>query len=267
MLLCFGLTATTFLFVQGVTKTTMHSLSSVRLSLVLGLILGAFAFTTTIVVSPGEAQAQSRAKKKRVTKKRTRKKSRSLGISKTVIGLRGGLVLNGSGTTEVSNNGTSLSGDYTDKTSLGISGLALFPIGNSIRVGGTVWYLPGVNLENTENNSSNDTDNLPSQISINAMGEYNFKIRKRTYAYGFGEVGYALLMPPAPENGEEEGPTASGLNIAIGGGVTYVLNKQFGVRAEARYTPYYALASEDSGITTTANGQRLMVNLGILYGL
>lgn len=224
--------------------------------LVLGLTLG--AFTVASLAEAPQAEAQ-----RKVT---TKKKKKRYGVSskKPVVGLRGGVVLSGSGQASVEANGTTAEFDYTDGTAFAINAFGLFPIGNYMRVGGSAWYYPTVDFDPTNANNSDPSD--ASAFDLNAMFEYSRPIQTQIRAYGYGELGYSSLTPNT-DNAE----TFSGFNAALGIGGAYGISDGLEIRGELRYQPFYSLSatSQTAGVDTTStfSGQRILLNAGIGFGL
>jgi hypothetical protein len=238
----------------------MSNKQRVHWSLVLGLTLGAFVVTT--MAEAPEAEAQRRV---------TTKKRKRYGVSskKPVVGLRGGLVLSGSGQLSSEANGTTTEFDYTDNSGFAVNAFGLFPIGNYMRVGASAWYYPSVSFDAT--NANNDDPSTATAFDLNAMFEYSRPIQTQIRAYGYGEAGYSSMTP---EEGAAEGTdpeTFSGFNLALGIGAAYGISDGLEVRGELRYQPIYSLAATsqtaNTDVTSTFSGQRILLCAGVGFGL
>lgn len=223
-------------------------------------VLAVAAVAVSAAAAPTEAQAQ-------VKKVKKKKKSKSKGVSskKAVVGLRGGVVLSGSGQTSV--EGFDGSADYTDNSAFAVNAFGLFPIGNKLRVGASLWYYPTIDLDLTGSNVEDDTNDF-SGADVNAMIEYSQLFQKTFRIYGYGEAGLSIWFPSETE---EDAASPTGFNAALGAGLAYGVSKGFEVRGELRYQPFYSVSAttEVGGdeLTSTSSGQRLMVNLGFGFGL
>lgn len=241
-----------------------HSLSWTLL--VIALTAGAFVVTSTLDLP--EASAQRRVKKaKKKRKKRKKRRSKKISSKQSVLGVRGGLIASGSGSVErkVSGGNTSTT-DFTEESGYAANGYVLFPIAPKIRAGGSLWYFPTykANLDGSRTDGDETT-----ALHLNAMGEYAIALKGSPLdGFVYAEAGLSMIFPA---EGDKDGQTSSGYNVAIGGGATYYVSRALGLRADLRFEPFYsttATLSNGSGDTTvTTSGQRIMLNAGLIFGL
>jgi hypothetical protein len=217
-----------------------------------------------MLASPSEGQAQER--------KGTSKKERAkrIGNNHPVVGARAGYVVTGAGTrsTDVPSLPL-LEQDYEDRSGLALNAFGLFPVGSGVKVGASVWYFPNYYLKNLDTGGT-DLDDATA-LDLNAMAEYSTPMAVNFDGFVSAEAGWSLVFPPENVNTPEEEQSLSGLNLGLAVGGQYFLSSAFGLRGELRYQPYSSVTvtrSTGTGdITETQAGQRLMLVLGVSFGL
>ncbi len=224
----------------------------------IAVIFLASVFATTTVLSTVDIDPAEAAPRK------VRKKKGTTGISKNrpIAGVKGGFVISGEGKTEI--EGQSVMPEYEDKSTVGLSGYALFPVAPGIRVGGSVWLWPKWDVtENGDPPESADDDALG--LDVNVMGEYALDFGKAD-GFAFAEGGYSLVLPAK----DDEPAPFSGFNVGGGIGGALYLSNQVALRADIKYEFYSVTAEQELGGTTrsaTYAGSRISINFGIAFGL
>jgi hypothetical protein len=220
------------------------------------------ALVVGLVAAPSEGAAQERKAKK--------ERSQRIGNNHPVVGARAGYVLSGAGTRSTDfPSQPLLEQDYEDRSGLAVNAFGLFPVGSGVKVGASVWYFPNYYLKNLDTGGF-DLDDATA-LDLNVMAEYATPLASNLDGVASVEAGWSLVFPPDNNITPEEEPSLSGLNLGLTLGAQYFLSSALGVRAELRYQPYSSVTvtrSTGAGDTTeTQSGQRLMLALGIAFGL
>lgn len=225
------------------------------LGLLLALLFTMSAFVLTSV-EVSEAQAQTKTKtKKKTTKKKKKKKKK---VSKTIIGGKVGLGLIGSYTSDIG------AASVEETMPVGLNLFGAYTVTPGLRLGLSTWYLPSIGYRNTGSGAPPEG----SEFALNLYGEYAQKFGP-VNGYLAGEGGYVVFTPGVPEGSNVTVDSATGFDLSLGAGARFPVSSGMALRAEARFQlNILTLPSTTAGqADQSISGQRLMVNVGVDFGL
>jgi hypothetical protein len=200
-----------------------------------------------VVFDADEVSAQTRPKKVRKKRKRKRRRSRR---PTSFIGARLGGILTAPGELSVGNN----TSKFDDESGAGINGLAVFAIQSNIRAGLSIWLFPDFTAE------SRGTDIDGSMVQLNGQGEFVIPVSRQVEGFGFAEAGVAILNNDDSDQGD-----FLGFNAGIGIGGQFLVSRSVAIRGEGKFEFYNVSNNEDDEVTL--NAQRVMLNIGVLFGI
>ena len=220
------------------------------------LLLSVLFFASTLIGTTAamticdadEVNAQSRPKK--VRKKRTRKRRRSRRPT-SFIGARLGGILTAPGELTIGDN----SNKFDDESGAGINGLAVFAVQSNIRAGLSIWLFPDYTAETR---GGGDVDG--SMIQLNGQGEFVVPVSRQVEGFGFAEAGVAIL-----NNDDNDQGDFLGFNAGLGIGGQFLVSRNVAIRGEGKFEFYNVSNNEED--ETTLNAQRVMLNVGVLFGI
>ncbi|MEL6180674.1 MAG: hypothetical protein AAFS10_17065 [Myxococcota bacterium] len=218
------------------------------------LVLTVLTATTALVaIDAQEAHAQKR------------KKGKVKGL-RPMGGIRGGFILAGSGELTAEGGGTSITSDYDDESLYALNAFAAWPVAKSVRVGGSVWVFPAVDLRPDGAGEPDETD---FGLDINLLGEYVMPLGT-VDGFAYGEAGLSTIFQSDDGDDQTDEVTGLGFNIGAGVGAQFLVSSALAARADLKFS-YYSVNFEnelgDQTITTTAAGTRILLNVGIAFGL
>ncbi|MBH23633.1 MAG: hypothetical protein CMH57_04020 [Myxococcales bacterium] len=219
------------------------------------LALTAFAAATALIaMDANEAHAQKRKGKV--------KKLRPMG------GVRGGFILTGSGDAEVEAGGQTASASYDDNSTYALNGFAAWPVAKNIRVGGSIWWLPSLDLRDAD---APEPDEKGMEFDVNLLAEYVMPFGS-VDGFAYGEGGLSIMLPPDDGDGDSSNDPDNGFGYNVGGGAgaQFLVSSSLALRGDLRLQYYSVDFTNDvagTEVTTTFAGTRVMLNVGVAFGL
>jgi hypothetical protein len=121
-------------------------------------------------------------------------------------------------------------GEGSESTDLayGIGGQIDYQVAPAISIGFAPRYI--LNVITSE---ADDDADAASELDLMFRGQYLSQLNPRTAAYGFGALGYSMIMPPSSADDDEE--SAKGFAIGFGGGVRHALSGTMFFQGELGY--------------------------------
>ena len=204
---------------------------------------------TMVVFDADNVSAQTRPKK--VKRKRKRRRSRR---PTSFVGVRLGGILTAPGELSVANSDNTIR--FDDESGFGINGMAIFAIQNQIRGGASIWLFPG--FETASSNRGGEVSG--TMVNLNAQGEFVLPVSRQVEGFAFGEAGLSILNSDDNDIGD-----FLGFNGGLGLGAQFLVSGNLAIRAEGKGELYNITNNDDNEVTL--NATRVMLNVGVLFGL